>query len=174
MANNEKKSSARMSFETFLRNEGIFEVVPDHAAERILFYVSKLDQTLETQPEDDILQPSDFEWAGELFTFEDAAEQLGQSIEDLVQLEKSKGMISLSQGSDGALIPMAQFEGNEVLDGVQEVLAAANGNSVKAWKWLVSMHDEFDEMAPIDVLEGGRIKLVAAMAEYELSREEFS
>ena len=109
------------------------------------------------------------DWAGELLGPSDAAEALDVSRSTLNNWKRDGEIIALPKGKTHSVIPMAQFEEGSILSGIKEVLAAAHGNKIGAWRWLVYPHVDFDGDAPIDALRDGKVDEVARLAEVSLS-----
>ena len=109
------------------------------------------------------------DWAGELLGPSEAAEVLGVSRSTLNNWKRDGEIIALPKGKTHSVIPMAQFEEGSILSGTKEVLAAAYGNNITAWRWLVYPHVDFDGDPPIDFLRAGKVDEVARLAEVSLS-----
>ena len=109
------------------------------------------------------------DWAGELLGPSEAAEVLGVSRSTLNNWKRDGEIIALPKGKTHSVIPMAQFEEGSILSGTKEVLAAAYGNNITAWRWLVYPHVDFDGDRPIDFLRAGKVDEVARLAEVSLS-----
>ena len=109
------------------------------------------------------------DWAGELLDPSEAAKALGVSRTTLNNWKQDGEIIALPKGKTHSVIPMAQFEEGSILSGIKEVLAAAYGNKIAAWRWLVYPHVDFDGDAPIDSLRDGKVDEVARLAAVSLS-----
>lgn len=109
------------------------------------------------------------EWAGVILGPSEAADALGVSRSTLNNWKRDGEIIALPKGKTHSVIPMVQFEGGSILRGIKEVLAAAHGNNIAAWRWLINSQVDFDGDAPINSLREGNVEEVIRLAEMGLS-----
>ncbi len=84
-----------------------------------------------------------------------AAARLGLSEVDLAELVARRGLLELRTADGFAVYPVFQFDGHQVVRGLDEVLAIFEPLAVTPWTlagWFVTRSEDLGGLSPIDVL----------------------